>query len=89
MVSSSQEPIRKKRASTSSDARLKTSTPVAGSHVRPIRFLDPTTGLSIGEIGPTVEESAVSVDGVRIIIIGGGGGPGGRSWVTEDGVRLG
>ena len=63
--------MRRKRASTSSEVLLKTSTPVDGSHVLPTRFFGPTIVLSAGDIGPNVDESAVSVEGARVTTMGG------------------
>lgn len=71
-VSSSQEPIRKKRASTSSDPRLNTSIPLAGSNTRPAaRFGDTTAGATAtagrgalssgGDNGLAVEDGVVRV----------------------------
>lgn len=63
--SSSKEPVRRNRASTSSEERLNTSTPRAGSQTRPPlrRGIVPSTGVPSGvSTGPCVEgEEATTV----------------------------
>ena len=67
--SSSKEPERKKRANTSSEERLKTSTPRAGSHTRPLLRIGPINGVPSGvSNGPVVdgeEVAIVSFDDIR------------------------
>ena len=52
-ASSSQDPILKKRAKTSSEPRLNTSTPLAGSQTLPPFLIAGAVGwLSAGDVGP-------------------------------------
>ena len=66
-LSSSQEPIFKKRAKTSSDPRLNNSTPRAGSQTRPAFFMAGFIGdPSDGEIGPAEDAGELREDSLEL-----------------------
>ena len=55
-------PERKNRASTSSEERLNTSTPRAGSHTRPVWRIGPMSGVPSGvSTGPVVDGEDVAI----------------------------